>query len=76
MARPARRHQPAPGEKKRPGGTNIVARPGQKHGITQRGLVLDAAYLSGSCRCRGQRQALPPDAGPSLLPPDDRILQA
>jgi hypothetical protein len=70
------RCQPAPGEEQKTGGPDIVARSCEQHGVAQRTFILDAAGLLRRYRGRRKRQALPPGAGPPLLPADHRIERA
>lgn len=70
--------QPAPSQQHRSGGTDgqKIARACEQHGVAQRAFVLDSAGLLYRCRRRSKREALPPGAGPPLLPADHRVERA
>lgn len=67
------RCQCSPGKQHTAGRSNVVAGTGEQQRVAQRRFVLDPAGAFRRCRCRRQCQALPPDAGPSLLPAHHRV---
>jgi hypothetical protein len=70
------RGQAAPGQKHAAGGSHIVTRLRQQHGVAQRHLVLDATGLLCRHRGGGKRQSLPPGTGPWLPAVNQRIERA
>lgn len=68
--------QPPPGEQQTAGGADVVAGLRQQHRIAQGSFGLDAACLLCSKRGGGERQPLPPGAGPFFLPTHDLIEQS